>query len=87
MPGHGILRPKEETIVQRLKKRLRTDTRLEVVIVTKNTVVQETNQDPVFLASITVATAQANASNVGKLVENVEHYKERKGNMKNTLVQ
>ena len=47
----------------------------------------DTNQDPVFLASIAVAISQANADNVGKLVQNVEHYKEIMCNMKNTLVQ
>ena len=49
--------PKKKFIVRRSKKRLRTDTRLEVVTVTTNTVVQETNQDLVFLASLTVAVA------------------------------
>ena len=47
---------------------------------------QGTNQDPVFLASVNIAAAQANADNIGKLVENVEQYKEIMCKMKNTLV-
>ena len=47
---------------------------------------QGTNQDPIFLASVNITAAQANADNIGKLVENVEQYKEIMCKMKNTLV-
>ena len=55
-------------------------------MVTDKAVMQGTNQDPEFLASVNIAAAQANADNVGKLVEDVEHYKQRMHKMKNTLV-
>ena len=44
-------------------------------MVTEKTIMKGTNQDPVFLASVSVAATQYNADNVEKLVENVEHYK------------
>ena len=42
---------------------------------TEKTSMQGTNQDLIFLVSVNIASAQANADNVGKLVEYVEHYK------------
>ena len=56
-------------------------------MVTEKTVMKGTNQDPVFLASVSVTDTQFNADNVGTLVKKVEHYKERMHKMKNTLVQ
>ena len=47
---------------------------------------QGTNQDPIFLASVNIVVAQANVDNVGKLVEDVEHYKEIIIKMKNMFV-
>ena len=67
--------PKKKTIVRRLKKRLKVGNQPDVVTVTKKTVMQGTNQDPIFLASVNIAVAQANADNVGKLVEDVETIK------------
>ena len=67
--------PKKKTIVCRLEKRLRIDTQPEVVMTTDKIIVQDANQDPVFLASVIIAATQANADDVGKLVEDVEHYK------------
>ena len=46
-------------------------------MVSEKTVMKGTNQDPVFLASVSVTAAQFNADNVGTLVKKVEHYKER----------
>ena len=54
--------------------------------VTDNTVMQGTNEDPQFLASVSIESVQANADNVNKLVGDVEHYKERMLNMKVTLI-
>ena len=78
--------PKKKTIFRRLKKRLKVGTQPDVVTVTEKSVMQGTNQDPVFLASVNIVASQANADNVGKLVEDVEHYKERMLKRKKTLV-
>ena len=67
--------PKKKTIVWRSEKRLRIDTQPKVVTTTDKIIVQDANQDPVFLASVIIAATQDNADDVGKLVEDVEHYK------------
>ena len=55
-------------------------------MVTKKTFMKGTNQDLVFLASVSVAAAQDNADNIGKLVEDKEHYKEIMLLLENTLI-
>ena len=57
-----------------------------MIIVTKKTFVEKTNQDPKFLASVSIATTQANADNVDKLIEVVYHYKENMIKMEDTLI-
>ena len=47
---------------------------------------QGTNEDPQLLAMASIAATQTNKDNVSKLVEDVEHYKERMLKMKETLV-
>ena len=56
------------------------------VMVMERKVMQGTNEDPQLLAMASVLAAQANADNVSKLVEDVEHYKQRMLKMKETLV-
>ena len=53
---------------------------------TEKTVMQGTNQDPIFLELVNIPDAQPKVDNIGKLVEDVEHYKEIMRKMKNTLV-
>ena len=77
--------PKKKSIVRRLKG-LKVGTQSDVVTVIEKTIVKLTNQDPIFLASINIAGAQASVDNVGKLVEDVENYKERMCVLKRTLV-
>ena len=57
-----------------------------MIIVTKKTFVEKTNQDPKFLALVSIATTQANADNVDKLIEVVYHYKENMIKMEDTLI-
>ena len=57
-----------------------------MITVAKKTVVECANQDPKFLASISIEATQDNVDNVDKLVEYVEHYKENMIKMKETLV-
>ena len=78
--------PKKKAIVWRSKKRLKVGTQPNVVTMIEKIVMQCTNQDPVFLTSVNIAAAQANADNIVKLVEDVEHYKEIMCKMKKTLV-
>ena len=78
--------PRKKAIVQRSEKRLKVGTQPDVVMVIEKNIMQGTNQDPVFLASVNIAVAQANADNIGKLVEDKEYYKEIMQNLKSTLV-
>ena len=52
----------------------------------EKTIMQGTNEDPQFLASVRIAVAQENVDNVNKLVGDVENYKETMLKMKETLV-
>ena len=45
-----------------------------------------THEDPRLLAMASIAAAQANVDNVGKLVEDTEYYKEKMKQIKETLV-
>ena len=76
----------KKTIVRRSEKILKVDTQPDVITMTEKNVVEKTNQDPKFLASISVAAAQANADKVEKLMEDAEHYKEKMIKMKDTLI-
>ena len=76
----------KKTITRRSKKWLKTTTHADVVTVTKNTVMEGTNKHLKFMAYISVAVAQANANNVDRLIENVEHHKEKMFKMKDTLI-
>ena len=76
----------KKTIVRRSEKRLNISDQPNVVTVTEKTVMQGTNEDPQFLASVSITSTQYNADNVNKLVGDVEHYKEIMLKMKDTLV-
>ena len=58
-----------KTIVRRSGKHLNIGTQTDVITVTEKIVVKKTNQDPKFLASVSITAAQANANNVDKLME------------------
>ena len=49
----------------------------DVVTVTESTVMEGTHKDTKFIASMNVAAAQSNADNVDRLMENIEHQKEK----------
>ena len=76
----------KKRIARRSEKRLKIGDRPVEVMVTERTVMQGTDEDPQLLAMASMATVQANANNVNKLVEDVEHYKQRMLKMKETLV-
>ena len=65
---------------------LNIGTQPNMITVTEKTIVEKTNQDPKFLASISVVTAQVNADNVEKLMEDAYHYKEKMIKMEDTLI-
>ena len=65
---------------------LNIGTQPNMITVTDKTIVEKTNQDPKFLASISVVTAQVNADNVEKLMEDAYHYKEKMIKMEDTLI-
>ena len=76
----------KKTIVRSSEKRLKIGTQPDVITMTEKTVVENTNQDPKFLASVSIAATQVNANNVDKLMEDAEHYKEKTIKMKDTLI-
>ena len=76
----------KKTIVRKSEKILKIGDQPDVVTVTARIVIQDTNEDPQFLASVRISAMQAHADNVNKLVGDVEQYKERMLNMKGTLV-
>lgn len=58
----------------------------DIVTVTENTLVEGTQKDPKFTASVNVAAAQASADNVDKLLTTIERNKEKMLKLKATLV-
>ena len=56
-----------------------------MVTVIEKTIMQGTNEDPQFLASVSIESTRANADNVNKLVGDAKYYKERMIKIKNTL--
>ena len=55
-------------------------------MVTKNTIMEGTHKEPIFMASVNVTVSQASADNVVLLMENVEHQKEKMLKLKYNLV-
>ena len=55
------------------------------IMVTEKTMLQGTNKYPKLLAMEGIVAAIANVNNVGKLVEDVDQYKDKIPQMKETL--
>ena len=53
--------------------------------VTKKTVVRNVEEDPKKMASMGVATANANAHNINRLTENIDQYKGKMAKMKEIM--
>ena len=68
---------KMKRIVRRTEKRLKVGDQPIEFMVMENTVMHGTNEDPQLLAMASIAAAQANTYNVGKLVEDTKYYKEK----------
>ena len=78
------------TFFDKNKKRIvmRSETRVNAgdqPMVIEKTVLHGTNKDPKLLAMAGVASSLANVDNVGKLVEDIDQYKEKMFQMKETL--
>ena len=54
-------------------------------MVIEKTILHGTNKDPKLLTMAGVASDLTNADNVGKLVEDIDQYKEKMSQMKETL--
>ena len=57
-----------------------------VVTLNGNIIMQGTQKDPKFITSMNIVVAQASTDNVDRLMENVEHHKEKMLKLKDTLV-
>ena len=68
-----------------MEKRVDTGDQPIEIMVTEKTVIHGTNKYPKLLAMVGVASALANADNVGKLVDDIDQYKEKMSQMKETL--
>ena len=68
----------------RTKKRVETGKK-HGFMVTEKTVVHGTNKDPKILVRVGVASALENVDNVDKMLDDLEQYKEKISQMKETL--
>ena len=70
---------------------MRTEKRVDIgdqtveIMVMEKTVIHGRNKYPKLLAMAGVASALTNADNVGKMVDDLEQYKEKMSQMKETL--
>ena len=69
---------------------MRTEKKLDTrekkgIMVIKNKTIHGTDKDPRLLASVGVASALANVDNVDKIVDDLEQYKRKVSQMKETL--
>ena len=69
----------------RSEKRVDTRDQPIEIMVMKKRIIHGTNKDPKLLVMAGVASALANADNVGKMVDDLEQYKEKMSQMKETL--
>ena len=74
------------TITRRSQKRLKMGMQTDVVTMTENTIMEGTHKDPKFMASVNIAAVQANANNVDRFMEDVEHHKEKILELKDSRV-
>ena len=58
----------------------------DMVIVIENTIMEGTHKDPKFMASVNIVAVQANANNVDRFMEDVEHHKEKILELKDSRV-
>ena len=56
------------------------------IMVTKKTVLHRTNKDHKLLAVVGVASSLTNADNVNQMVHDIEQYKEKMSQVKETLM-
>ena len=75
----------KKRIVMRTEKRVDTRDQPVEIMVMKKTIIHGTNKDHKLLAMAGVASALTNADNVGKLVDDIDQYKEKMSQMKETL--
>ena len=61
-------------------------TQTNVLTVMENTIMEGTNKDPKFTASVNMAASQASVDNVYRLMNNVEQNKEKMLKLKDNLV-
>ena len=69
----------------RSEKRLDTSDHPVEIMVIEKIVLQGTNKDPKLLVMTGVAVDLSNVDNVRKLVEDIDQYKEKMSQMKETL--
>ena len=67
--------PKSKSIVWKTKKTLKMGTQLGITTVIEKTVVKNVEEDPKKMASMGVATDNANAHNISRLTETIDQYK------------
>ena len=56
-----------------------------MVIVTEDTIMEGTHKDPKFMALVNIAAAHATADNVNRLMDEVEHNKEKMFKLKDKV--
>ena len=61
-------------------------TQVDMVIVTKDTIMEGTHKDPKFMASLNIAATHASVDNIDWLMEDVERNKERMFKLKDSVV-
>ena len=67
--------PKTKSIKWRIEKTLKVGTQPSVTTMIEKTMVKTVEDNPKKLDSMGIATAYANAHNVDKLTETIDHYK------------
>ena len=58
----------------------------DAVKVTEETIMEGTHKDPKFMALVNITTAQSSANNIDRLMDEVEHNKEKMFKLKDSLV-
>ena len=69
----------------RFEKRVDTRDQLVEIMVKEKTIIHGTNKGPKLLAMVGVSSTLTNADNVGKLVDDIDQYKEKLSQMKETI--
>ena len=74
----------KKRIVMRIEKKVDTEEK-QGIMVTEKTIIHGTDKDPRLLAMVGVGLALANVDNVDKIVDDLEQYKKKVSQMKETL--